>query len=180
MRRLETVGEVSARFARIEPGFPASYFRRQVQHYVQLGLVRPPLYQGQGRTSAALFAEREVCAAYLLSALTRLGLKAEQLKAVARHMSTVEVFQWDAGKYNSGFRDVIDDTKTGTKRWFLIVKVNDWARDSGTDNHPVHGEFREQADVTYDPESWLAIVMLDCERLLRPLLDDMDKHEEPP
>src|SRR3954462_7655101 len=120
MRRLETVGEVSARFARIEPGFPASYFRRQIQHYVQLGLIRPSLYQGQGRTSAALFAEHQICATCLLSALTRLGLKAEQLKGVARYINTPEVFQWDKGKYPSGFRDVIDDTKAGSKRWFLI------------------------------------------------------------
>src|SRR3954451_7654181 len=152
MRRLETVGEVAARFARVEPAFPVGYFRRQIQHYVQIGLVRPPLYQGQGRTSAALFAERQICAAYLFSALTRLGLKAEQLRMIGRYVDSIGVPREDGEGYLRGLIDVIQDTKTDETRWFLIVKIRKWARDVNPDTPPVYGDFRKKADVTADAQ----------------------------
>jgi hypothetical protein len=91
LRVARKVGEVARLFARVEPEFPAGYFLRQVKHYAQLGLISPPLRGPSGRTSPAKYGVREVCAAYLLSNLTRLGLKAETLRYVARYFGYLQV-----------------------------------------------------------------------------------------
>ena len=71
--RMLTIGEVAELFAQLEADVPASYFAGQARYYVRLRLVRPPRYRGTGRTAAALLGEHQICIAYLLSTLTRLG-----------------------------------------------------------------------------------------------------------
>jgi hypothetical protein len=167
MRRMEALGEVAERYHRVEPDVPASYFRQQLKHYVQVGLIAPRLHQGTGRTAAGLFAERETCAAYVLSALTRLGLRADQLKAFAHD------------RWRREFEGVLGAIGDGGRR-LLILEIGSWAKGEDARTPPVIAEFRERADVTRDASHRNMIVVLDCTRLLRPLLEDMAAHEEPP
>jgi hypothetical protein len=175
---LMSLGEAAEWFAEIEPDFPASYFRRQLKHYTQLGLIKPPAQRGFGRTSAALLGERQVCAAYLFSTLTRLGLRAETLRWVARYFDYIGVRRSGQDEYFGSLNEVIRTTKAGD-RWFLIVKIRDWSESESWERPSVDAEFRSQADVTSDAGDHRAVVVLDCQHLLRPLLDALHKQEQP-
>jgi hypothetical protein len=176
-KHMLTIGEVAELLAQAEPQLPSSYFAGQIRHYVRLGLVRPPLYRGPGRTSAALLGEYQICAAYLLSALTRVGLRPELLRATVRHFDATTIRRRPKKETLGGLAQVIRETKAGERRFFLIVKVRTWDRGERSEESSVYGEFYDRPDAAAeDVGHWLVAITLDCTKLLRPVLDAYSKH----
>lgn len=170
------MGEVAKWFAEVEPTFPASYFRRQLTYYVQVGLIRPPVYRGTSIKSAGLLGQYEICAAYLLSNLTRLGLPAETLKYVERYFNYISIRRRGQEKVFGSLREVIRATQDdGT--WYLLVKVKDWSRSEDWERPSVIAEFQERPDVGADAAENRAVIVLDCRHLLRPLLDVLRRQD---
>ena len=73
--RLLTIGEAADLLEEVEPGVGADYLLRQLRRFVQLGLVFPAGYRGDGRTAPALLDARAVCAGRMLSVLSRIGVQ---------------------------------------------------------------------------------------------------------
>jgi hypothetical protein len=73
--RLLTIGEAADLLEEVEPGIGADYVLRQLRRFVQLGLVVPARYRGDGRTAPALLDARAVCAGRMLSVLSRIGVQ---------------------------------------------------------------------------------------------------------
>src|SRR3954447_13223258 len=116
---LRTSGELAEIAARLEPSLPAVYFRRQLRHLVTLGLIRPPVPKGPGRTAPFQLGEVQACEAVILSTLLRTGLPAETLRWIARYLDYLSVPLPDEDKSFGSLREVIRDTRAG-KRWFLV------------------------------------------------------------
>jgi hypothetical protein len=173
---LRTSGELAEIAARLEPSFPAAYFHRQFRHLVTLGLVRPPVPKGPGRTAPFRLGEVQACEAAILSTLIRMGLRAETLRWIARYLDYLGVRRpgEDEGKFFGSLREVIRETRAG-KRWFLIVQIKDWSESESWERPSVLGEFREHADVSADAGEYRSVIVLDCLRLLKPLLEALDQ-----
>jgi hypothetical protein len=171
---LRTSGELAEIVARLEPGLPPTYFRRQIRHLVTLGLVRPPRPKGPGRTAPFKLGEAQACETAILSTLIRMGLRAETLRWVARYLDYLGVRRPGEDKFFGSLREVIRDTKAG-KRWFLVVQIKDWSESESWEHPSVLGEFREHADVSSDAGEYRSVIVLDCLRLLKPLLDELGK-----
>src|SRR4051794_22981801 len=122
---LRTSGELAEIAARIEPSFPAAYFHRQLRHLVTLGLVRPSIPKGPGRTAPFKLGQVQACEAAILSTLIRMGLRAETLRWVSRYLDYLGVHRRGEDKFFGSLREVIRDTRAG-KRWFLVVQLKDW------------------------------------------------------
>src|SRR3954452_16685031 len=173
--KMLTIGEVAELFAQLEPGVPASCFAGQARYYVRLRLVRPPRYRGTGRTAAALLGEHQICITYLLSTLTRLGIRAEQFRRLADYFDAIGVRRRGQDEYFGSLREVIRATKAG-QRWFLSVKVKALSKGEGSVLSDVHGEFHDRPDAAPDEVGhWLAVIVLYCDRLLRPLLERLNE-----
>src|SRR3954452_18935121 len=104
---LRTSGELAEIAARLEPSFPPVYFRRQLRHLVTLGLIRPPVPKGPGRTAPFQLGEVQACEAAILSTLIGMGLRAETLRWLARYLDYLGVRRPGEDKFFGSLREVI-------------------------------------------------------------------------
>lgn len=174
MARL-TIGEAAALLERVELDLPAEYFSRQLRVYAARGLLGHLEYRGHGRTAAALLGEREVCVARLLSVMSRLGLRQEQIHGATRCLDNVVSDHPAGGKPEShrrGLLGVLDGIAAG-EPWFFVLKVGPWTRGADPAVGDVRGGFYQVPDFGRPDISYLGAVVLPCGDLFAPLLRHM-------
>lgn len=157
-----TVGAIAKAYEQAEPGFPRAYAQRHFIHLASADLVRPSVFKVPGDSKAAGYNRSAICAAYLLSILSRTGIKAATLKDVAERLRSTQVIR-EPGKpeIKRSFGEAIADVENGGS-WFVVVGI--------TPRFTLDAVIVPELDVAPEIAGRRGAIVLDCAALLRPLL----------
>ena len=171
---LVMTAEVARRLSGLGGLYDIDYHARAIRHWVQIGLLEPVSYRGQGRTAAALFDEPQILLARLLFAMTATGISPQQMAAAKRLFRNVHPSP--RGTW-SGLATVVKRLRAGERWHFVIHLMID--EDLG-----LAGGFEEIPDLgnpLIEGQKLVSLVF-DCRALFRDLLalDDADPKGMPP
>jgi len=182
---IRTVGQAAERLSQIEPyaDTPPAYFAAQLRDLIQRGLVQPVGYKGAGRTAAALLDEERLCIARLLSVLTRLGLRSEQLTQAVRCIGNTTP-QWFGHKPPPGYEGnfstpgglpsaVMRGIKAGGS-WYFRLWVEPTPKGTAGIGQMMGGFHEEEPGIGGPVRDAYPVIVINVTRLFGPLL------EEPP
>ena len=116
---LVMTAEVARRLSGLGGLYDIDYHARAIRHWVQIGLLEPVSYRGQGRTAAALFDEPQILLARLLFAMTATGISPQQMAAAKRLFRNVHPSP--RGTW-SGLATVAKRLRAG-ERWHFVIHL---------------------------------------------------------
>jgi hypothetical protein len=181
------VGQAAERLSQVEPyaDTPPSYFAAQLRDFIQRGLVQPIGYKGTGSRRAALLDAERLCVARLLSILTRLGLRSEQLARTTRLLEK-STPRWFGGEPPPGYEGnsdtpgglpsaVVRGIKAGGT-WYFRLWVEPVAEGTGGIGQMLGGFHEEEPGIGGPIRDAYPVIVINVTRLFGPLLVE----EEPP
>lgn len=180
-----TIGEMAEILARIEQRHSAGYIARQLRTFVQRGALMPTDYRGEGRTAAAVFDFRGLCAARMLTVLNRLGLSIDQLIVVSGCLNNMQrdFSDWmrvnRRGRYVAGI-PAANLMAAENRPVFFVVRLASYSEDPEVDDAlALGGSFTLKPNFVVDRGPFLAAIILDCRHLFRVLQEVVRDMAEP-
>jgi hypothetical protein len=186
------VGQAAERLSQVEPyaDTPPAYFAAQLRDFIQRGLVQPVGYKGTGSRRAAMLDPERLCIARLLSVLTRLGLRSEQLAQLMQEgcigNSTPKWFghgpppgyegnSWKPGGLPTA---VVRGIKAGDT-WYFRLWVEPVAEGTGGIGQMMGGFHEEEPGISGPVSEAYPVIVINVTRLFGPLLEEERPPDEP-
>ncbi len=160
---LMTAAAMAERLAKPGGDYSVDYYRRDIRHKTQLGLLEPVRYHGRGRTAAALYDEAQLLAERLFTAMTIAGLSPMQMAAAKGLFRNIRPAP--RGRYLPGLSFIAQRLRVG-ERWHFVMHI------TLDEELGYLGGFQREPDFSNPLVQGLQLVAMvfDCRELFKDLL----------